>query len=116
MSTVTVTNKSRALTQEELDGFWRNEWVGKVLELIAEKRTIRFLAHKSNYTLIELNAPFGGEWKFSCGDKHLYTYKMSDLIHFIEEIWESGAEVISLTGEASMPRPQRVTSKVEKEG
>lgn len=108
---------SKPLTQEELDGHYRNEWIRKVLAITEEKRCIKFLVVKSKHSIATIDDKWGSgsEWEFSLGSQHFYSYRLSDLVHFLEKIWDSGATVYTLNGEAQVPEIYRMMSKEMKE-
>jgi len=107
---------SRSLRQEELDAYFRQEFISSVLTALApsgfmqQGRAVRFLIHKQNYTLVVIEQKGAGEWEFSVGTNYRYTYHLSHLIDMLEQIYKSGAEVIALQGEAAITATHRTAN------
>ena len=114
----TVTN-SRPLTQDELDGYHRAQFVNYVLRQVAEHPCggVRFLAIKNHYSVIEIKqrTTGAGEWEMSTGTQGFYTYRLSDVVNCIEKVYDSGARIQALAGEIEIDNPQHVTAKTEDE-
>ena len=115
----------RKLTQDEIDGYYRNDFVGKIMSYIREDgvedgipytktRVARFIVRKNNYNLVEIESRTSGEWNFSVSSKHMYSYRMSDVIEFLEDIYDSGAEIIALNGEIDISA-QHIASEAKDE-
>ncbi len=109
-----MSNTSRSLRQEEIDSYNRQRFIDQVLAAIANGRKVRFLIHKRNYSLVEVQKRTTGEYEFQVADRSRYTYRMSDFIQFLETIYDSGAEIISLTGEAEITA-ERQTANADAE-
>jgi hypothetical protein len=54
-----------------------------------------------------------GDWEFSLGAQHWYSYRYSDLVSFLEKLYDEGATIISLAGELEIANPQHVRAKEE---
>jgi len=100
---------SRSLRQEEIDGYWRMDFINQVLSQLKGGREIKFLAIKHHYSLITISGS-DGEWHFSAADKHYYTYRFSDLIDFIEKLYDSGANIVMLKGEIEISATHRTAN------
>ena len=88
----------RSLTQEELDGFWRNEFVRECLAEIETSGGFRFIAFKTRHTLVEIKRVTSGEWHFKVAGKGWYTYRLSDIVDLLEKVYDH-TQVIPLKGE-----------------
>lgn len=108
-------SSARSLRQEELDGYHRHEFVVNALFHLNPNGRVRFLAVGRHHSLIEIAARQPGEWTISWGDQHRFTYRWSDVIHFLEQVYDSGAEVVALKGEAPIRNPQHVTANPDAE-
>ena len=108
MTTDTTPTSSRSLRQEEIDGFWRNEFVQQVLDYIKPgNKTARFIIFHHYYKLVEIKqiGSNGGEWEFSCGKNNsFYTYKLSIIVDLLEQIYDKVTTVLSLDGEILIDR------------
>ena len=104
---------SRSLTQGEIDGYNRHDFVKSVLAELEAHRPVRFLAIKKHHTLVEFNQRTSGEWAFSIGVKHWYTYHYADVIKALEELYD-GANLVALAGEFQI-RANHQTANVDAE-
>jgi hypothetical protein len=76
--------------QEELDGFYRYDFVDTIVKQL-EGGNVKFLTVGSvndTYTVIELKQIRRGEWGINVGEKHRYTYKISDVISLLEDLYD----------------------------
>ena len=95
-----VSVSSRSLTQDELDGFWRHDFVEQVLKALElNGSTVKFLIVKTQFNLVEITKVASGEWTMSVGRKHYYTYRYADLVSFIEAAWDAASDIHPLAGE-----------------
>ena len=97
-------DKGRSLRQEEIDGYYRQDFLNQVLAWIATGQTARFVIHKDHYSLVEIQrvGSSGGEYTISVGGDHKYTYHFSMVVRLLEDIYDKGAQVISLKGEIAV--------------
>jgi len=72
--------------------------VTTILDYI-KTRPARFVACKKHNSLVEIKKECEGEWTLSVGDRHHYTYRLSDVVEAIEKIYDSGAAIMVLKGE-----------------
>lgn len=95
--------KSRSLRQEELDGFWRLEFVKDILKVVEANQPAKFVVFGSKshtYRLVEIKQITRGEWTMSIsGLISCYTYSYSALVDFIEKVWEKSTTALKLDGE-----------------
>jgi hypothetical protein len=77
-------------TQEEFDGFYRYDFVNTIVKQL-EVENVKFLTVGSvndTYTVIELKQVRRGGWSINVGEKHWYTYKISDVISLLEDLYD----------------------------
>lgn len=116
---VSVCVSSRPLTQDELDGFHRAQFVNYVLRQVQEHpcAEIKFLAIRNHYNLVTIKQcnTGGGEWEFSVGDHHWYTYRLSDVVAMLEKLYDEKARIVALKGEIEIHNPEHPVAKTEDE-
>ena len=96
--------KGRSLRQEEIDGYYRQDFLNQVLAWIATGQTARFVIYKDHYSLVEIQrrGSSSGEYTFSVGGNHKYTHRFSTVVNLLEEIYDKGLQVIALKGEIAV--------------
>jgi hypothetical protein len=101
----TVTTTSRPLTDEEIQAFKLYEFQSKVLDFIKTGKTARFIAVRNcqgnrNMRLVEISQKWvtAGEWHFSIAGKAYYSYKLSDVLHALDTVFNE-CQIISLCNE-----------------
>ena len=97
----------RNLTQDEVDAFYRNLFVNQVMEYIANGRTAKFIAKKTHTNLVQIKKEASG-YSFECGTNNFFTYHTSQLLFFIEELYEK-TEITALHGEIEV-KPVHMTA------
>lgn len=98
MNDVMATAKSQPVPQEELDAYWRYQFVMSVLKYIETGQTAKFIAKKNEYSLVIITKEKDGVWRFSLGDSNCYSYRLRDVVEILETIYDQH-EVIPLHGE-----------------
>jgi hypothetical protein len=89
------------MTQAELNGYHRTKFIEDILTEVNSSHKVRFLAIKNHHNLVEVKKIHEGEWEFSVGDKRFFSHRMSTLVEFLENIWDS-CEIVPLYGEANI--------------
>ena len=92
---------SRSLTQAEIDGYNRNDFIRQVLDELEVGKTVRFLAIKKHYNLIEFTQKGRGEYHFSLTGHGYYTYRMGDVVKVLEAIYDE-TNIVTLHGESTL--------------
>ena len=97
-------DKGRSLRQEEIDGYYRQDFLNQVLGVIATGKTALFVVHKDHYSLVEIQrvGSSGGKYTLSVGGDCRYTYHFSKVVRLLEDIYDKGLWVISLKGETAI--------------
>ena len=117
---------SRKLTQEEVDGFHRADFVNRVMQYVREEgvgddgipftRTQEavFLVRKNHFNLVKVKSVTAGEWNFSVAGQHFYSYRMSDVIKFLEDLYDTGYEILPLHDEIQIHATHLTVEEGEK--
>jgi hypothetical protein len=96
--TTECTTTSRSLTQNEIDAYNRIDFETKIIDAVRSGLEVKFLAVKNHHSLVCIKQNMPGEFQFTIGGKYFYTYKLSDLMEFIEKLYDE-AQIIALHGE-----------------
>jgi hypothetical protein len=104
----------RSLRQEEIDAIYRNDFIQQVLDAISSGRTARFLIHKTKYAIFTAKMDGTNRFDFSAGDNHRFSFRLSEFVEQLEEIYDSGLEIISLVGEVQIA-VKRATANADAE-
>jgi hypothetical protein len=95
--------KSRHLTQDEIDGYWRLIFVKEILQAVENGKTAKLVIFgrvSNKYRLVEIKQKTPGDWEMSIsGMIACYTYSYSALVDFIEQLWNKSVTALHLDGE-----------------
>jgi len=92
------TSTSRSLTQEEINAYNRLDFQMDIFKEIRRGVEVKFLAIGKHYSAVYVKQVHDGEFEFGTGAQHFYTYMVSDVMRFLEKIYDD-CQVIQLHGE-----------------
>jgi hypothetical protein len=89
------------IPQEELDAYYRSSFVMPIINEIFRVRNheIKFLAVKNHHSLVTVKQVHNGEFEFGIADRQYYSYKMADVVTFLEDLYDKNVTIIALKGE-----------------